>query len=182
MTSIKNLVTTASTCLGKTFITCISYIHHHHWWLPGDLFHLLDSSNAIKNHEGERFPSHDIVYDKAFAPGIVVCHPVIELSKASQCHQIWPMSSSMTSVINYDCHVLLQCVYSLPSWLRRQSVNVLINFINPTFGYPEFSDHIICSRSKNSYPPLVLYGRDHSIHWTMMISSAQNPIIKIVFC
>ena len=56
----------------------------------GDLFHLLDTSNAIKNHEGERFPLHDIVYDIAFALGNDVCHPVIELSEASQC------SSSMT--------------------------------------------------------------------------------------
>ena len=54
----------------------------------GDLFHLLDTSNVIKNHEGERFPLHDIVYDKAFAPGNVVCHPVIELSEASQCSLI----------------------------------------------------------------------------------------------
>ena len=73
-----NLVTATSTYLGKTFITRISYIHHHHWWLPGDLFHLLDSSMQSRIHEGEQFPLHDIVYDKAFAPGNVVCHPVIE--------------------------------------------------------------------------------------------------------
>ena len=35
----------------------------------GDLFHLLDTSTVIKNHEGERFPLHDIVYDRGFALG-----------------------------------------------------------------------------------------------------------------
>ena len=54
----------------------------------GDLFHLLDTSNVIKNHEGERFPLHDIVYDRGFALGNDVCHPVIELSEASQCSLI----------------------------------------------------------------------------------------------
>ena len=59
--------------------------------------------NVIKNHEGERFPLHDTVYDSGFALGNDVCHLVIELSEASQCsssmnicHQVWlPRAPSM---------------------------------------------------------------------------------------
>ena len=53
-----------------------------------DLFHLLDSSMQSRIHEGERFPLYAIVHNKLFAPSNVACHPVIELSEASQCHQL----------------------------------------------------------------------------------------------
>ena len=54
----------------------------------GDSFHLHGFPTQPRIHEGERFPLHDIVYDKTFASGNVFCHPVIELSEASHCHQV----------------------------------------------------------------------------------------------
>ena len=163
MTSIKNLVTTASTCLGKTFITCISYIHHHHWWLPGDMFHLLDSSNAIKNHEGERFPLHATVYDRGFALGNDVCHPVIELSEVSQCssrmntcHQVWlPHAPSMCvfsstlveKTISQRTDKLHQPNFrGTPSLATISYVRDLITHTHRWFSMEDYDD-IICTKT-----------------------------------
>ena len=111
------------------------------------------------------------------------------LSSSDQAEQGVSMSSNMTNVIEYDqCHQLW--LSRAPSMRVFSSILVEKTISQRTdklhqpnvWGTPSLATISYVRDLKNSYPPLVLYGRDHSMHWTMMILSAQNLIIQIIFC
>ena len=131
-------------------------------------FRWSDSSSRFCNQEFLKVDDSPFMpqsMTKIFAFGNFFCHPGIELSKGPQCHQVWPMSSSMTVSCSFPC----EC--SLPSWLSGKPDLRCIQI--------NLSDY---SLSVNMHPQFNLNGRDHSIHWTMMKLSAQNLIIWIIFC
>jgi hypothetical protein len=130
------------------------------WWFISSPWFLLPP----RIHEGTISLSWHSPWQIIYNIGKVFCHPVIDLSEAFQCHQVWlPRALSMRMF----------------SFILVEKKPVIVLKTSPTQLAVYFSDHLIWSWSVNTHPQFILYGRDHNtLDYDEIIRT--NSIIQII--